>query len=118
MPKTVGVPTQPRLSALHNEIMSRLDLVKDPCSVASGRPLGLVEMGLIKEIEVDEHGAVDVHLRLTSPACYLMTFLESESTDQVSQCEGVSEVRIHPDEGLDWSPSLISVDQLSRGIVK
>jgi len=106
--------TQPRLVELHDEIMSRLDLVKDPCSVASGRPLGLVEMGLIRQVDVDKHGAVDVHLRLTSPACYLMTFLESESKDQISACEGVSEVRIHPDEGLDWSPRLISVHSLSR----
>ncbi|MET7992185.1 iron-sulfur cluster assembly protein [Amycolatopsis sp. NPDC005232] len=88
--------------------MARLATVHDPCSVASGRPLSLVDMGMVKRVTVGDDGTVDIYLRLTSPACYLMPYLESESTRAVSEISGVHRVTVHPDEGLDWSPRLMS----------
>jgi metal-sulfur cluster biosynthetic enzyme len=88
--------------------MAALNRVKDPCSVAAGRAMGLVDMGLIDRVEIGDTGAVDVFLRLTSPACYLMPYLESESVARVSECDGVTAVAVHPDEGLDWSPARIA----------
>lgn len=98
----------PDTGPLQARVLKRLNLVQDPCSVAAGRPMGLVDMGLIDHVDIDSDGRVDIYLRLTSPACYLMTFLESESIEQVGDCDGVTVVRVHPDEGLDWSPSRIA----------
>jgi metal-sulfur cluster biosynthetic enzyme len=70
--------------------------------------MGLVDMGLIDRIEVADDGTVEVFLRLTSPACYLVPYLETESVAKVSACSGVTAVVVHPDEGLDWSPSRIA----------
>jgi metal-sulfur cluster biosynthetic enzyme len=89
-------------------VMAALNRVQDPCSVAAGRPMGLADMGLIDRVEITGDGTVDVYLRLTSPACYLMQYLEAESVAQVSACRGVTSVAVHPDEGLDWSPSRIA----------
>jgi metal-sulfur cluster biosynthetic enzyme len=93
---------------LRAEILSRLNSVQDPCSVAASRPMGLVDMGLIRQVDIDDAGAVDVHLRLTSPVCYLVTYIEAEAVRAVSACPGVASVEVHPDEGLDWSPGLIT----------
>ncbi|MFE7157001.1 metal-sulfur cluster assembly factor [Streptomyces sp. NPDC057636] len=98
----------PAPTPLHAEVMERLNRVQDPCSVAAGRPMGLVDMGLIKQVDITGPGDVTVYLRLTSPACYLMTFLKRESVREVSSCVGVTSVEVHPDEGLDWSPQLIA----------
>jgi metal-sulfur cluster biosynthetic enzyme len=93
---------------LRDLIMAALNRVQDPCSVAARRAMGLVDMGLIDRVEIGNEGAVEVFLRLTSPACYLMPYLESESVAQVSACPGVTAVAVHPDEGLDWSPARIA----------
>lgn len=101
-------PVAPANGPLRDQIMAALNRVHDPCSVATGRAMGLVDMGLIDRVEITDDGAVDVFLRLTSPACYLMPYLESESVTQVSTCAGVTAVAVHPDEGLDWSPDRIA----------
>jgi metal-sulfur cluster biosynthetic enzyme len=93
---------------LRDQVMAALNRVQDPCSVATGRAMGLVDMGLIDRVEIADDGAVDVFLRLTSPACYLMPYLEAESVAHVSACGGVTTVAVHPDEGLDWTPARIA----------
>jgi len=96
-------------------VLQRLNEVLDPCSVAAGRPMGLVEMGMIAKVDISAGGQVDVHLRLTSPACYLIASIESQCVARASACAGVKDVVVHPDEGLDWSPRLMSAEiQLER----
>jgi metal-sulfur cluster biosynthetic enzyme len=93
---------------LRTEVMAQLNRVQDPCSIAALRPMGLVDMGIIDRVDFTPAGEVDIYLRLTSPACYLVTFLESAVVEKVSSCAGVAAVRVHPDEGLDWSPALMA----------
>jgi metal-sulfur cluster biosynthetic enzyme len=88
------------------DVVGRLNAVLDPCSVAAGRPMGLADMGLVERVEVGE-GGVDVYLRLTSPACYLMTHIRDRI---IAELDGIAlgPVTVHVDEGLDWSPALIA----------
>ena len=59
------------------EVVAALDTVKDPCSVAMNRPVGLVEMGMVRGVVV-RSGAVDVTLCLTEPTClYAMQISDS-----------------------------------------
>ncbi|WP_344111395.1 metal-sulfur cluster assembly factor [Nocardioides humi] len=88
--------------------MGRLRTVHDPCSVASGRPINLVDMGMVDRVTIGDDGTVDIYLKLTSPACYLMPYLESESVRAVAEVPGVRSVAVHPDEGLDWSPRMMA----------
>lgn len=89
-------------------IMACLDRIQDPCSVASGRAMGLIGMGLVRDVAIGEDGAVHVRLRLTSPACYMMPFFESEARREVGAVPGVTSVTVEPDEGLDWTPEFIA----------
>ncbi len=95
-------------SALSLLIRSELDAIKDPCSLASGVPLGLDEMGLVDDVTIDDHGAVEVKLRLTSPFCHMIGFFTTEAERRVSSLPGVRSVSLIADNGLDWSPSRIS----------
>lgn len=89
-------------------IRSELDTIKDPCSVASGTPLGLDEMGLIDSVAITCDGAVTLRLRLTSPFCHMIGFFKVEATRLVLALPGVTAVVVEADNGLDWSPARIS----------
>lgn len=91
-------------------IRRELDEIKDPCSMASGVPLGLDEMGLIDSIEIGTDGAVILRLRLTSPFCHMIGYFKNEATRRVSALPGVTAVTLEADNGLDWSPSRISIE--------
>lgn len=88
--------------------MATLDEIKDPCSVATGTPLGLVEMGLIKQLDISAEGAVDIHLRLTAPFCHMIAFFKKETAERIGALDGVCSVELKPDNGLDWSQEHMS----------
>jgi metal-sulfur cluster biosynthetic enzyme len=94
--------------SLREAVYVELDKIIDPCSSASVAPLGLAEMGLIRSVEVSSPGEVDVFMRLTSPTCQMIIYMAKETIRLVSALPGVTAVRMHPDEGLDWDPSLIA----------
>ncbi len=99
---------EPR-GALEQQIRSILDGIKDPCSLAAGMPLGLDEMGLVRSIDISPDGEVAIALRLTSPFCHMIGFFKSEATARVGELPGVCAVSLTADNGLDWSPSAMSV---------
>jgi metal-sulfur cluster biosynthetic enzyme len=96
------------------EIRRTLDTIGDPCSVAHGSPMGLDEMGLIESVAVDEEGGVDIGIRLTSPCCMMLGYFEVEATKRVGTLPGVSRVKVHSDQGLDWRPEMIKPEARRR----
>lgn len=99
---------------LEAEVRVLLDTIADPCSVAAGSPIGLSEMGLVRAVEADADGRVTVHLRLTSPFCHMIGFFTTDATRLVGQLPGVTAVVVTADQGLDWSPTMISPAAQSR----
>lgn len=98
----------PKHDALKQRILSCLDEIKDPCSLAAGTPLGLNEMGIVDEVLIADDGAVMVKLRLTSPFCHMIGFFEKEARERIGALPSVTSVALKADNGLDWSPSRIS----------
>lgn len=103
-----------RKAALELAIRAELDEIKDPCSVASGTPLGLDEMGLVDTVSISDAGVVVLRLRLTSPFCHMIGFFKVEAQRRVGALPGVSAVELEADNGLDWSPTRISAAGQSR----
>ena len=89
-------------------IIAELDEIKDPCSVASGVPMGLAELGLIDSIDISPDGDVAIRLRLTSPFCHMIGFFKTEVQRRVSALPGITSVSLSADNGLDWSPERIA----------
>lgn len=98
----------------HTNIIAALDEIKDPCSVASGVPMGLGEMGLIGALEVSDLGAVSIELRLTSPFCHMIGFFKTEAHARLMALPGVTSVSLSADNGLDWTPEMISSSSKER----
>lgn len=90
--------------ALEAEVIEMLRTVYDP-----EIPVNIYELGLIYEIDVDEHGAVDIDMTLTSPGCPVAGSLPGEVASKVRQVEGVTDVNVE----LVWDPPW-SMDRMSE----
>jgi metal-sulfur cluster biosynthetic enzyme len=101
----------PRVAA---DIRRALDSIGDPCSVGSGVPMGIEEMGLVEAVEVDPDGNVVIKLRLTSPTCHMVSYFKVEAEERARQVTGVRSVRAVSDTGLDWSPEMMSAAAKQR----
>jgi metal-sulfur cluster biosynthetic enzyme len=92
----------------HAAIIAELDAIHDPCSVASGTPMGLAEMGMVDRIDISPQGHVAIGLKLTSPFCHMIGFFKTEVQRRVAALPGIASVSLSADNGLDWSPDRIS----------
>lgn len=93
------------VAQLMNDIRAVVDTVGDPCGAALGRPIGLAEMGVVRDIDVDESGRVAVSLVLTDPLCPFQARFETEITAAVEALEGVSGCQVRVLDQM-WSPDL------------
>jgi metal-sulfur cluster biosynthetic enzyme len=69
-PRTPDRGSAPSVDAVRAE----LNAVLDPCSCAAGVPAGLVDMGLVRGVEVSPGltgATVSVRLTLTEPTCWM-----------------------------------------------
>lgn len=83
----------------------------DPCSAATGSCLDVVEMGLVKRIDVepgDDGDQVEVDLRLTSPMCHQVPYFYEEIEGTVGDLEGVASATLDTDYGLEWTEDMLS----------
>jgi metal-sulfur cluster biosynthetic enzyme len=91
-----------------------LNTIGDPCSVASGTPMGIEEMGLIERVEIDADGHVRISMRLTAPLCHNVGYFNVEIKRRLAELDGVASVDVTMDHGLDWTPAMISEGAQAR----
>lgn len=89
------------------EVRRELRGIVDPCTAATGSNLDIVEMGLVKNIEVSD-GQVRVDMRLTTPACHMVPYFIREIQEHVQPLSGVTEATVETDRGLEWTPNMMS----------
>jgi ATP-binding protein involved in chromosome partitioning len=73
----------------HDQINEKLRAVIDPELRRS-----IVELGMVRSIEVSDAGRVEVIVSLTTPGCPIRAHFERAVVEQVSQLDGVSEVGV------------------------
>jgi metal-sulfur cluster biosynthetic enzyme len=86
------------------EVRNALARVVDPCSIATGVPLTLAEMGMVRDIAI-EGGGVAVTLVLTSPICWQAGNIIQAVEASVSRVPGVTTVTCAVDHDAGWLPS-------------
>ena len=91
-------------------VRSCLRQINDPCSVATGHPLHLEEMGLVKSVDIDDEGRrAVVDLRLTSPTCVMVGYFVTEIRKLVEEAvPEIRDVEVRFDRGFDWTPQMMS----------
>ena len=101
----------PEPSAL--AVREELDGIVDPCSEARGTDISIVEMGLLKRIEVDG-GSVHIELRITSPSCMMVGYFIERANERVGDLPGVEEVTLSTDAGLAWRDEMMAEEAKER----
>ena len=96
-----------------DRVRETLREVVDPCSAATGTNLDIVEMGLVKSVEVtDDH--VEVRMRLTSPMCHMVPYFVEEIEARVGELPDVESVEAETDNGLEWTQDMMSAEAKQR----
>lgn len=88
-------------------VYDQLDEITDPCSTATGSNLSIVEMGLVKGVEVAD-GTVTVEMRLTSPMCHMVPYFIEQVEERVGDIDGIETVALETDSGHEWTPDMMS----------
>jgi FeS assembly SUF system protein len=63
-------------------------------------PVNIYDLGLIYDLDVDEHGKVEIAMTLTAPGCPVADTFPGTVESELSQVPGVSEVHVN----LVWEP--------------
>lgn len=91
------------VGALQDKIMETLRGCFDP-----EIPVNIVELGLIYEVKVQENGAVNVRMTLTSPACPAAGSLPPEVEMKVKALPGVTSAKVDVVWEPTWTQDLMS----------
>lgn len=93
---------------LEREIATALSAVDDPCSVAAGAPLSLLDMGLVRGWELSPDGDLEVRLDVTTPVCMMAGHFVADAQARLEAIPGLGRVTVRVDPSGDWSPERIS----------
>lgn len=93
---------------IENEAWAALERIYDPCSVATRSPLSIVDMGLVREVEVDEERNVRVSICPTSPSCMLMGSITEGAEQELRSIEGAADVEVRIDADFFWTPDAMT----------
>lgn len=94
-------------------IWTALERVVDPCSIATGAPINLVDMGMIKDIANDA-GDVRIELRLTSPICWQAGNIITKVEEVIALLPGVRSVTCALSPVSDWMPDMMAASARAR----
>ncbi|MDF9747355.1 metal-sulfur cluster assembly factor [Natrinema salsiterrestre] len=94
-------------------VRNRLDEIVDPCSEARGTDISIVEMGLLKRIEIED-GTAHIELRITSPSCMMVGYFIEQANKRVGSLPGIEDVSLETDAGLSWREEMMSEDAKER----
>jgi len=70
--------------------------------------INIVDLGLVYDVRVDEHGGVDIEYTLTTMGCPIGPLIEDQMQALVSGVPGVDEVRPEMVLRPAWSPEMMS----------
>ena len=100
-------------TAVLAQVRDALTHVVDPCSIATGVPLTLFEMGLVEDVAV-EGGRVTVTLVLTSPVCWQAGNIIEAVEASVGRVPGVASVACTVNHEAEWLPGRMEPDARLR----
>ena len=90
-----------------DDVMERLKPIQDP-----ELHMGIVDLGLIYDVQIDDDNIVDVTFTLTTPACPLGPMLIAQIQDAVMDVEGVRDVNVNLTFSPPWDPRTMASDEI------
>ena len=84
-------------------VLAQLQTVYDP-----EIPVNIYELGLIYAVVLDEQGAAEIRMTLTTPMCPAAEMLPPEVETKARSVEGVSSVQLNLVWDPPWNPEMMS----------
>ena len=98
---------------LENKIIEIIKTCYDP-----EIPVNIYEMGLIYDIQIDDHNLVQIKMTLTSPGCPVAGTLPGEVQEKVKSVAGVSNAKVEVVWEPPWTPDMMSEEaKLELGLM-
>jgi metal-sulfur cluster biosynthetic enzyme len=94
-------------------VWAALRRVADPCSIATGAPVNLADMGLVKEVVVED-GIACIVLRVTSPICWQAANIIAAIEESVGAVPGIRSVACSIDPVSEWMPDMMAPEARAR----
>jgi metal-sulfur cluster biosynthetic enzyme len=110
-PENVRISAAP--DAPLTEVMAAIDGVVDPCSIATGVPISVIDMGLLEEVDIRDD-VVSVVIRTTTPICWQSTNIVEAVVRRVEQVAGIRACHCTVNPGWDWRPEMMSEEARAR----
>lgn len=85
-------------------VREELEAIVDPCSAVAGAPVGLVSMGLVRDLEVQADGRVALTIGVTEPTCLMGWPFAREAEERLGRLPGVRRVEVRLDNATPWTP--------------
>ena len=99
------MPPENDIAALRSAIRTRLETIIDPCSAAAGAPAGLISMGLVGDLIIEEGPAgahIDLTLFITEPGCMMGAVFQQTAQSELASLPGVGSVEVRVDYTHVW----------------
>ena len=101
--------------SLDADVRAALAGVHDPCSVAAGSPLSLVEMGLLLGAELDS-GTLTVTFAVTFAGCTMAPHFLRAAETELAKLPDVERVVATVDTTVVWTPDRMPAAPPMRGM--
>ena len=96
------------------EVLARLRMVIDPCSIKMCAPVDICEMGLVERVEITG-GRVQVTLVLTDFSCVFYRDMRRHVIDVLLDVDGIDSVEVTLATDILWTPDRMRPSPTSGG---
>lgn len=101
-------------SVMEGEVVEALKRVYDPCSLASGSPMNLIDMGLVVGWELDDNNNFEATFCVTSKSCIMAKSFVEGAKEELAKIPEIGSIKIDVDVGILWTEDMMSPEGLSR----
>lgn len=91
------------INGIDDDIRAVLGRIHDPCSIAAGRPVSVLDMGLVRGW-VLEGGVLTVTFCVTFAGCTMAPHFAQAAADDLARLAGVERVETVIDTTFVWTP--------------
>ena len=92
---------------LRQRVLDRLGTVVDPCMEAAGLGLSLVDLGIVRRVDVDDR-EISVELGLTEPGCGFTHALVTKVEDALAELDAGRELSVTFNWSTPWTEAMMT----------